>query len=837
MKKFSIYILACLALAALLKTGCSDINNSNPSEGVDGIKSVVPARAPYGARVVISGQGFGEVQQVLFNGTEANIEAASDSAILTKVPLNATSGPIEVISLEETFTGPPFTVDSTKNLFLSIEDVFPTQVRVMDTVRIRGTGFNSTVVEESIAANHSNSITSNKADSKGQSLTDEGNKMPGGKDLMPVQKKMRTVSAQPEVFFNEIPATTISVSDSLILTEVPANAESGLISVIVEADTAIGPEMTILRHIISDISPTSGTVGTEVIISGSDFSESPAENGIAFGGAEAPVISSSSTELTTEVPEGAVSGAVTVTINDRVVTGPEFTVESPAPVISSIDPEAGLVGTEVTINGSNFGSSIAENTVTFNGTEAPVLSASETQIVAEVPEGASDGVVRVEVGGETVTGPVFDVITEGALLVEISTAGADIDPDGYLISLNGAEAERVAVNDTLSQTGLIAGSYEISISDIESNCFVTDDFPNPRTVDVSAGQTTTIEYNISCEGTNEPPVAVIENFCLALDCGFTGTSSSDPNGEIVSYNWDFGDGVTASGDTVNHTYETEGVYEVELIVTDNDGATDATVQNVDIMLPQITGIDPVTGPIGTEVTITGTGFSNIEGANAVGFTSGDTIVQAELISESTTEIVAIVPTDATSGPVYVAVGEDYTTEGPVFTVEQTFEPKTLEVTVSTEGPTGDGYTLLVTGRDARFVEPNSSTMYSNILENEVSVELSGLGDNCTVEGENPRLVNLDNSDNAGFTTFNVFCSSPAPTITSIDPDSGEYGSSVIITGTNFSTVFSENNVQFNGTRAELNSVSNTTGCNYRPCYGNCKWTNSYWPHIHSSSIG
>ncbi|MDZ7807217.1 MAG: IPT/TIG domain-containing protein [Gracilimonas sp.] len=172
-------------------------------------------------------------------------------------------------------------------------------------------------------------------------------------------------------------------------------------------------------------------------------------------------------------------------------------------------------------------------------------------------------------------------------------------------------------------------------------------------------------------------------------------------------------------------------------------------------------------------------------------------------------MVASVPADATTGPVYVAVGENYVTEGPVFTVEQPLEPKTLQVEISTEGPTGDGYTLSVTGQDSRFVEPNGSVLYSDIFENEVTVELSGLGDNCTVGGENPRVVDLNNSDNAGYTAFNVSCTGPAPTIESIAPDSGTTGTQVTITGSNFSSTASDNIVTFNGVRAELNSAAAT----------------------------
>ncbi|MFE8034611.1 S8 family serine peptidase, partial [Thiohalocapsa marina] len=53
---------------------------------------------------------------------------------------------------------------------------------------------------------------------------------------------------------------------------------------------------------------------------------------------------------------------------------------------------------------------------------------------------------------------------------------------------------------------------------------------------------------------------------------FDGTGSTDTDGTIVAYAWDFGDGQTGSGSTPSHTYASAGDYEVTLIVTDNDGA-------------------------------------------------------------------------------------------------------------------------------------------------------------------------------------------------------------------------------------------------------------------------
>jgi chitinase len=54
---------------------------------------------------------------------------------------------------------------------------------------------------------------------------------------------------------------------------------------------------------------------------------------------------------------------------------------------------------------------------------------------------------------------------------------------------------------------------------------------------------------------------------------FDASGSSDSDGSITSYEWDFGDGSTATGQTVSHTYETAGDYTVTLIVTDDTGAT------------------------------------------------------------------------------------------------------------------------------------------------------------------------------------------------------------------------------------------------------------------------
>jgi PKD repeat protein len=55
--------------------------------------------------------------------------------------------------------------------------------------------------------------------------------------------------------------------------------------------------------------------------------------------------------------------------------------------------------------------------------------------------------------------------------------------------------------------------------------------------------------------------------------GFDGTASSDADGTIVSYTWNFGDGGVASGPSPTHSYSVDGNFVVTLTVTDNDGLT------------------------------------------------------------------------------------------------------------------------------------------------------------------------------------------------------------------------------------------------------------------------
>lgn len=81
---------------------------------------------------------------------------------------------------------------------------------------------------------------------------------------------------------------------------------------------------------------------------------------------------------------------------------------------------------------------------------------------------------------------------------------------------------------------------------------------------------------------NEPPVAAFTYRTSGLQVSFDGQDSHDPDGSIVAYTWDFGDGATGSGQAPEHTYSEGGTYPVTLTVTDDDGATSSLTRSVTV---------------------------------------------------------------------------------------------------------------------------------------------------------------------------------------------------------------------------------------------------------------
>ena len=102
------------------------------------------------------------------------------------------------------------------------------------------------------------------------------------------------------------------------------------------------------------------------------------------------------------------------------------------------------------------------------------------------------------------------------------------------------------------------------------------------TVTDASAQTDTDSQDVTTTSTppvDDPPTASFTYGCVDLTCDFDATGSSDDNG-IVSYDWDFGDGSSASGATPQHTYASAGTRTVVLTVEDASAQQDTDSQDV-----------------------------------------------------------------------------------------------------------------------------------------------------------------------------------------------------------------------------------------------------------------
>lgn len=102
------------------------------------------------------------------------------------------------------------------------------------------------------------------------------------------------------------------------------------------------------------------------------------------------------------------------------------------------------------------------------------------------------------------------------------------------------------------------------------------------TVTTDRGGTDGVTQNVVATQANRAPTAAFSHSCEQLACSFDARTSSDPDGDSLTYAWDFGDGATGTGPTPQHGYAAAGTYPVTLTVSDGS-LQDAETRSVSVV--------------------------------------------------------------------------------------------------------------------------------------------------------------------------------------------------------------------------------------------------------------
>ncbi|MDQ7062964.1 MAG: PKD domain-containing protein [candidate division KSB1 bacterium] len=326
----------------------------------------------------------------------------------------------------------------------------------------------------------------------------------------------------------------------------------------------------------------------------------------AYEWTEGTTVLGTAAVIQTSLSVGVHTITLTVTDNDGNQAQDEvvITVKANQPPTADAGPDQDVMdvnndGSEmVTLDGS--ASSDADGQiVAYQWTEAGTVLGTSAVITPTLALGTHTIVLTItDNGGANDSDTVLVTVSEFVNQPPVADAGGDqtvadsdgsgsepvtldgsnsSDPDGSIVSYEWSEAGTVLGTSAVLTVDLAVGSHSITLT-------VTDDLGATS----SDGVLVTVNANQAPTADAGGDQSAAINTTLTFD----GSGSSDPDGQIVQYNWDFGDGATATGQTVNHAYRAAGTYTVTLTVTDNGGlmAQDQAMVTISSVQPDVVTI-------------------------------------------------------------------------------------------------------------------------------------------------------------------------------------------------------------------------------------------------------
>jgi Bacterial Ig-like domain (group 3)/Bacterial Ig-like domain (group 1) len=376
--------------------------------------------------------------------------------------------------------------------------------------------------------------------------------------------------------------------------------------------------------------------------------------------------------------------------------------------------------------------------------------------------------LAVGCGGGDLTVPT----NTGALEVTTVTSGTNQDADGYSIHIDAGAAQAIGASGTFTVPEISPGNHAVELGDVAANCSVDGD--NPRTVNITTGDTTAIGFTVTCSATTgsltittatSGPTSDPDGYRISIDgtdrgpLGVSGAITIDgliPGNHLVGLS-----GLDANCQTQGDNLQTVMVH---------TGAAASVAYNVSCSPPP-----PIAGTLRITTTTSGNdadpdGYTYaLDGgsANPIGV-NATTTVASLAAGVHTVQIAGLSSNCSVQGanPQSVTINGGATTDLAVL-ISCTATSGSLQVRVTSSGSPADpdGYSFTVDGGQAQGIGVNDQKTVTNLSPGSHRVELSGVAGNCRVDD-----ASQDVTVSAGGTAsvaFTVTCEVPSPTTGSI----------------------------------------------------------------------
>ena len=590
------------------------------------ISSITPTSGPVGLPVTISGTNFGATQgssTVTLNGTNATVTTWNNTTIVAIVPSGATTGSLSVTVNGQSANSSSFTVTALPSGWSDTD---------IGSVGLAGSSSYANGVFTVKGAGAQIWGTADSFHFVYQSLSGDGTII------------ARVVSVSPT---SATPG--IMIRDSLNTNAMSAFGAYYLSNAYLNYRSTTGGSTSQSSHAAGSL-----PYWLKVSRSGSTVSAYTASDGVNW----VQIGSNQTISMGTNVDIGLVTCSnSTSTLATATFDNVSF---SPAPAITSLSSSTGLVGSQVVISGTSFGST--QGLVTLSGSPMTITSWSNTSVTATVQPGATSGPLLIAASpslddSSSVAFAVLPANWTDQDIGQVGLTGTSSFANG-MFTIEGAGAQIWSTSDSfhfiyqsLSGDGsIVARVVSVSPSSATPGIMIRDSL-NTNAMSAFAGfngSNAYFNYRTTTGGTTSqgsgPGSLSLPYFLKVSRSGSTLSAYSSYDGE----NWS----QIGASQTITMG---QNVY-VGLVMCSNSTSTLATATFDSVSInsnaspaPVISSVTSNTGAVGSQIVISGSGFGATQGNGAVLVNDGSMTVD----SWSPTSIIMTIASGATSGPLVV----------------------------------------------------------------------------------------------------------------------------------------------------------------------------------------